>query len=47
MQSLRFGNTSTGVSPTFLFKDGLPPYPVPPFIDPSFQNGAAMPWWQG
>ena len=28
-------------------KDGLPSYPVPPFISPSFQNGADMPWWQG
>jgi hypothetical protein len=46
-QTLSFGNTSTGVTPTFYFKDGLPPYPVPPFIDPTFQNGADMPWWQG
>lgn len=46
-QTLSFGNTSTGLSPTFLFKEGLPPYPVPPFIDPTFQNGADMPWWQG
>lgn len=46
-QTVGFGNTSTGVSPTFLFKDGVPPYPVPPFISPSFQNGADMPWWQG
>jgi hypothetical protein len=46
-QTLSFGNTSTGVTPTFYLKDGLPPYPVPPFIDPSFQNGADMPWWQG
>ncbi len=45
-QTVAFGNTSSGLSPTFLFKDGLPPYPVPPFISPSFQNGADMPWWQ-
>ncbi len=46
-QTVAFGNSSSGVSPTFLFKDGLPPYPVPPFISPTFQNGADMPWWQG
>jgi hypothetical protein len=46
-QTLSFGNTSTGISPTFLFKEGLPPYPVPPFISSTFQNGADMPWWQG
>ncbi|HEY3443927.1 MAG TPA: TonB-dependent receptor [Paludibaculum sp.] len=46
-QTVGFGNSSTGVSPTFLFKDGLPPYPVPPFISPTFQNGSDIPWWQG
>lgn len=46
-QTVGFGNSSNGVSPSFLFKDGVPPYPVPPFISPSFQNGADMPWWQG
>ncbi|MBI4875753.1 MAG: TonB-dependent receptor [Acidobacteria bacterium] len=46
-QTVGFGNTSTGISPTFLFKEGLPPYPVPPFISSTFQNGADMPWWQG
>ena len=35
------------MSPSFLLKDGLPSYPVPPFISPSFQNGFDMPWWQG
>ena len=45
-QTVGFGNASSGVSPTFLLKDGLPSYPVPPFISPSFQNGADMPWWQ-
>jgi hypothetical protein len=46
-QTVGFGNTSSGVTPTFLFKNGVPPYPVPPFISPTFQNGADMPWWQG
>jgi outer membrane receptor protein involved in Fe transport len=46
-QTFSFGTAASGQSPTFLLKDGLPPYPVPPFISPSFQNGADMPWWQG
>jgi outer membrane receptor protein involved in Fe transport len=45
-QTTGFPNTSNGLSPSFLLKDGLPPYPVPPFISPSFQNGKDMPWWQ-
>ncbi len=39
--------TGSPTQPSFLMKDGLPPYPVPPFISPSFQNGSDMPWWQG
>jgi hypothetical protein len=46
-QTVGFGTVASGVSPTFLFKDGLPNYPVPPFIDPTFQNGSDMPYWQG
>jgi outer membrane receptor protein involved in Fe transport len=46
-QTTSFPNTSTGLSPSFLLKDGLPSYPVPPFISPTFQNGSDMPWWQG
>jgi hypothetical protein len=45
-QTTSFPNASNGVSPSFLLKDGLPSYPVPPFISPSFQNGKDMPWWQ-
>ena len=40
-------NTTTGVQPTFLFKDGFPPYPLPPQLDPSFGNGNSVSWWQG
>jgi len=40
-------NLSSGVEPTFLYKDGFPPYPLPPFIDPSFGNDNTIPWWQG
>ncbi|MBC7928215.1 MAG: TonB-dependent receptor [Bryobacteraceae bacterium] len=46
-QTFGFGTTASGTAPTFLLRDQLPPYPVPPFISPSFQNGADMPWWQG
>ncbi|HUS05952.1 MAG TPA: TonB-dependent receptor, partial [Bryobacteraceae bacterium] len=46
-QTTSFPNASSGLSPSFLLKDGLPSYPVPPFISPSFQNGKDMPWWQG
>jgi hypothetical protein len=46
-QTVGFGTVASGVSPTFLFKEGVPNYPVPPFIDPTFQNGSDMPWWQG
>src|SRR3954454_10462293 len=46
-QTVGFGSVASGVSPTFLFKDGVPSYPVPPFVDPTFQNGSDMPWWQG
>ena len=45
-QTTGFPNASNGISPSFLLKDGLPSYPVPPFISPSFQNGKDMPWWQ-
>jgi outer membrane receptor protein involved in Fe transport len=45
-QTTSFPNSSNGLSPSFLLQDGLPPYPVPPFISPSFQNGKDMPWWQ-
>lgn len=43
-----FDNLQTdGVQPTFLFKDGLPAWQAPPFIDPSFANGQSINWWQG
>jgi len=42
-----FPDNSQGLQPSFLVKDGLPPWVAPPFVDPSFGNGRAMPWWQG
>lgn len=40
-------DSSQGLQPRFLMKDGQPARVYPPFIDPSFGNGRAMPWWQG
>jgi len=42
-----FENASQGVQPTFKLDEGLPPYALPPSIDPSFSNGNAVEWWQG
>jgi hypothetical protein len=46
VQIAGFGSTTSGIDPTFLYKDGMPPYPIPPFIDPSFANNNNIPWWQ-
>lgn len=43
----QFDNTSQGVQPTFKLDQGLPPYQLPPSIDPSFSNGNSVDWWQG
>jgi hypothetical protein len=40
-------DSTQGVTPRFLVKDGGPAYQPPPFVDPSFGNGRAMPWFQG
>jgi hypothetical protein len=40
-------NGTNGVVANMVLKDGFPPYPVPPFIDPSFANKDNIPWWQG
>jgi hypothetical protein len=36
-----------GVTPIFLYDQGLPPYTRPPVIDPSFSNGASPAYWDG
>src|SRR5207253_823742 len=43
----QFDNTSQGVTPTFKLDQGLPPYKLPPAIDPAFSNGNSVDWWQG
>jgi len=40
-------NTTSGVEPTWIFKNGFPAYPLPPIIDPSFANGNTVQWFQG
>jgi hypothetical protein len=36
-----------GITPIFLYDQGLPPYTRPPVIDPSFSNGASPAYWDG
>ncbi len=36
-----------GITPIFLYDQGLPPYTKPPVIDPSFSNGASPEYWDG
>ena len=36
-----------GVTPIFLYDEGLPPYTRPPVIDPSFSNGGSPAYWDG
>lgn len=36
-----------GVTPAFLFDQGLPPYVKPPVVDPTFTNGGTPAYWDG
>jgi hypothetical protein len=40
-------DTTQGLQPRFLVRNGQPFWQPPPFVSPSFGNGRAMPWWQG
>lgn len=42
-----FQNTNQGITPTFKLDQGLPPYTLPPSINPSFQNGQDVDYWNG
>jgi hypothetical protein len=42
-----FASTNTGVTPAFYWDQGLPPYPLPPQINPSFANNGNIDYWQG
>ena len=43
----QFLNSDSGVTPTFLLDRGLPAYPLPPQIDPSFANNTNVDYWNG
>jgi hypothetical protein len=42
-----FNSLNQGVTPAFRLDDGLPAYPLPPQINPSFSNGNNVDFWQG
>jgi hypothetical protein len=42
-----FASPDAGISPAFLFDQGLPAYPLPPNLDPAFDNNANTDWWNG
>jgi Carboxypeptidase regulatory-like domain len=42
-----FSSTNTGITPAFYWDQGLPPYPLPPQINPSFANNGNVDYWQG
>ncbi|HEY2933753.1 MAG TPA: TonB-dependent receptor [Acidobacteriota bacterium] len=41
-----FDSTSQGITKLYNWDDGLPPYPLPPLIDPSFSNNNNVDHWQ-
>jgi hypothetical protein len=42
-----FQSPDSGITPAFYLDQGLPAYPLPPLIDPSFSNNADTDWWNG
>ena len=42
-----FLNSDSGVTPTFMLDQGIPAYPLPPRIDPSFSNNTNVDYWNG
>jgi hypothetical protein len=43
----RFTSANQDLTPTFLLDQGLPPYPLPPQLDPAFANNQSVDYWQG
>lgn len=43
----RFASLDQGVTPAFRLDEGLPQYLLPPQINPAFQNGLDVDYWQG
>jgi hypothetical protein len=42
-----FESPDSGVTPAFLLDQGLPAYPLPPLIDPTFSNNNNVDWFNG
>ncbi len=42
-----FSSADAGVTPAFALDQGLPPYPLPPLIDPAFSNNNDVDWFNG
>ena len=42
-----FSSTNQGITPAFYWDSGLPSYPLPPQINPSFSNNTNVDYWQG
>ena len=42
-----FNTPDSGVTPAFNLDQGLPAYPLPPLIDPTFSNNNAVDWFNG
>lgn len=42
-----FQSLNQGITPAFRLDQGLPAYPLPPQINPSFSNGNNVEYWQG
>ena len=46
-QILTIPDQTGGLEPVFQLSEGVPYYPLPPFIDPTFGNNGSVDWWQG
>ncbi len=42
-----FASTNQGITPAFNWDQGLPSYPLPPQIDPTFSNNTNTDYWNG
>ncbi|MGC4051917.1 MAG: TonB-dependent receptor [Paludibaculum sp.] len=42
-----FPDQTGAIEPVFKMSEGIPAWPKPPFIDPTFGNNGDVDWWQG
>ncbi len=42
-----FASPDSGITPAYNLDQGLPAYPLPPLIDPTFSNNNAVDWFNG